>query len=126
MQDLTPSHLKCFHGTCPSVHELCAGRLLIVGKRGDRTASEGGAPVGEDEYAIIIDRALLANVHQISNPTAPVNPYDPIDENYRDPDVIFPSKVCSTMCGISIRGRLGVSSTVSDGAFEQLPGARTT
>ena len=83
MQDLTPSHLKCFHGTCPSVWELDDGRLLIVGE-----VAYKNLPVGGRETAIIIDRALLANIRQISNPTAPVNPYDPIDENYRDPDVI--------------------------------------
>ncbi|HTD73581.1 MAG TPA: hypothetical protein VK652_08630 [Steroidobacteraceae bacterium] len=57
MKNLTPEHLRCVPATCPAVYELTDGRLLIVGKR-----AELPGMVGDDEYAVTIDCALLANV----------------------------------------------------------------
>jgi hypothetical protein len=63
MKNLTPEHMKCPAGYCPSVHELDDGRLLIVGQTAGLVADdEQVAKPGPDETAIIIDRALLANV----------------------------------------------------------------
>jgi hypothetical protein len=61
MRNLTPEHLRCAYGTCPAVYELEDGRLLIVGKWAN-SEMRGDVPVGEDETAIVIDRAYLANV----------------------------------------------------------------
>jgi len=57
--DLTPEHMKCAIGaTCPAIHAK-AGQLVIIGKRGDGIIDD---KVGPDEYAIVIDRELLAGV----------------------------------------------------------------
>jgi hypothetical protein len=91
--DITPHHMRCFAGSCPSVHELDDGRLMIIGKRGDFMADNLNIAVADSEEAIIIDRALLANValqgvdRNPSNPEAPANPYEPIDPLYVKPQV---------------------------------------
>lgn len=128
MKDLTPDSMKCFAGSCPSVHEItpadlqCAlaascpsvheiansGDLIIVGKRlPPELQAQMAGKVGDDEYAVVISRALLANVLPQhlhfpppkqapnlppstlfqSNPKAPA-PYEPFDGNYRDPQVM--------------------------------------
>jgi hypothetical protein len=74
MKDVTPEHLRCTIGACPSVHELPDGKLLlIVGLRArGRDIEEADALVGATETAIIIDRALLANVGLVQTPSSPV------------------------------------------------------
>lgn len=63
MKNLTPEHLRCAAGACPAVYELGDGRLLIVGKIvGSDEYGKLGVRVGVAEEAIVIDRALLANV----------------------------------------------------------------
>lgn len=63
MKNLTPEHMRCGPFNCPSVHELDDGRLLIVGQTAGLVADdEQVAKPGPDETAIIIDRALLANI----------------------------------------------------------------
>ena len=59
MKNLTPEHLRCGAslGSCPAVYELEDGRLLIRG-----LATDNVVDCGDDEAAIIIDRALLADV----------------------------------------------------------------
>lgn len=57
MRDLTPPHLRCaLSVSCPSVHELDDGRILITG---DKAAI---GPDGEFEATIIVSRELLAGV----------------------------------------------------------------
>jgi hypothetical protein len=64
VKNLTPSHMRCVYAAaCPSVHELDDGRLLIVGMESHEEAQKCGAGWSDGETAIIIDRALLANVH---------------------------------------------------------------
>jgi hypothetical protein len=67
MKNLTPEHMRCFGAAgCPSIHQLEDGRLLIVGDAAGATAiaSAAGIPVARGERAIVIDRALLADVPQ--------------------------------------------------------------
>jgi hypothetical protein len=59
--DLTPEHLRCGIGSCPSVAAV-AGDLLIVGKRADQIAQDLGKGVGPDEYAITFSPDLLETV----------------------------------------------------------------
>jgi hypothetical protein len=91
MRDLTPAALKCSPITCPAVYQRDDGKLIIIGARAEPDDISGlearGSRVGYDEYAIVVEPALLANVCQISNPSAPDNPYEPIDGNYRQPKV---------------------------------------
>lgn len=57
MRDLTPPHLRCaLSVSCPSVHELDDGRILITG---DKAAI---GPDGEFEATIIVSRELLSGV----------------------------------------------------------------
>lgn len=62
MRNITPVHLRCEWGECPSVHELEDGRLLIVGRDAFDEAERGEVAWGIDETPIIVDRAILANV----------------------------------------------------------------
>jgi hypothetical protein len=84
MRNLTPEHLRCFAGSCPSVYELDDGRLLIVGELASRPLF--GLPSDNQlEIACIIDRALLANIDPFpSNPEAP-GPYEDFDPLYVKP-----------------------------------------
>jgi hypothetical protein len=63
-RNLTPDHLRCAIGTCPSVHDIEGDRLLIVGKKGWPVICNEKLeiPVSDDEQAIIIDKALLGKV----------------------------------------------------------------
>jgi len=74
-KNLTPEHMRCGVAQCASIHELEDGRLLIVGACAHDAAGYddaalnrayggliAGEGVGPGETAIIIDRALLANV----------------------------------------------------------------
>lgn len=63
MKNLTPQNMRCQgRPFCPSVHELDNGKLLIVGQDGNGEAAFRRIPVGDNEYAIIVDRALLAEL----------------------------------------------------------------
>jgi hypothetical protein len=65
MKNLTPQHLRCEWGGCPSVHELEDGRLHIIGEADGRTHEElrgDGFKIGPGETAVIIDRALLSTI----------------------------------------------------------------
>jgi hypothetical protein len=67
MKDITPLHLRCeIAATCPSIHELEDGdSYLVVGKKAP-VNFDGKAyfhiPIGDDETAIIIDKALLSTI----------------------------------------------------------------
>lgn len=64
--EVTPEALKCaLTAACPAVFETAAEprMLLIIGKKPSaELLAEIEGRVGEDEYAIVIDRALLGNV----------------------------------------------------------------
>jgi hypothetical protein len=64
MKNLTPQHLRCHFGeSCPSVHELEDGRLLIVGEmQFDWWTREKGGNPGQNEMGITIDKALLSTI----------------------------------------------------------------
>jgi hypothetical protein len=64
MKNLTPQHLRCEWGGCPSVHELEDGRrYIIVGQTAGLVADdELVAKPGPDETAVIIDHALLSTI----------------------------------------------------------------
>lgn len=65
IKNLTPAHLRCAIGaSCPSVHRLEDGRLLIVGEDGFPRSREVGVPCDSDEAAIIIHPDLLSTVMQ--------------------------------------------------------------
>lgn len=61
MKDLTPEHMRCPWGQCPSVRELEDGRLLIVGARADQRALDAGIGMSPTEQAILIDRSYFAD-----------------------------------------------------------------
>jgi hypothetical protein len=87
MRNLTPK--ACLAGSCPAVFERPDGRLVIIGGRAgtaDLTEIEAqGAIVGYNEYAIVIEPALLATVDRFpSNPEAP-GPYEDFDPLYVKP-----------------------------------------
>jgi hypothetical protein len=71
-KNLTPEHLRCIAGTCPSIHQMEDGRLLIVGERAStylfgsvdgelRHTIDGDKAVNDDEEAIIISPDLLSD-----------------------------------------------------------------
>lgn len=65
--EITPADLQCeISISCPSVHAISnSGDLIIVGKRlPPELQAQMEGKVGDDEYAVIIDRALLANVER--------------------------------------------------------------
>lgn len=74
-EDLTPKHLRCGFGSCPSVHRLEDGSLLIVGKipgpglrvretdHGIIDTYQGCEfSVGSDEAAVVISPGLLGTL----------------------------------------------------------------
>ncbi len=73
MRDLTPKHLRCSLGGCPSVHRLDDGRLMIVGVNAEadptitsQTFLDLGlrGKIGPDEEAIVISADLLSDLVQ--------------------------------------------------------------
>ena len=59
--DLTPKHLKCEIGaSCPSIHRLEDGRIMIVGDDGVPEAFARDIPVGAAESAVTITADLLS------------------------------------------------------------------
>lgn len=63
LKDITPEHMKCGETlTCPSVYKTEEGDLLIIGKNAADIADKEGLKIADDEYAIVIDPALLANL----------------------------------------------------------------
>jgi hypothetical protein len=65
--EVTPDELQCGIAQCPGVFETAATptQLLIIGKKPTaELLKEIEGRVGPDEHAIVIDRALLANVRR--------------------------------------------------------------
>lgn len=62
MKDITPARFRCVANlvSCPAVHEMDDGRLVVIGKRIDWQSYKFN--VGPDEEAIVIDPAMLENV----------------------------------------------------------------
>lgn len=61
--DLTPNEYKCSYAGCPAVYDTGDGNLLLIGKKLPYDLeNEIKHKVGEDEWAIIIRRDMLANV----------------------------------------------------------------
>lgn len=70
--NLTPDHLRCSLGGCPSVHELEDGNFVIVGKyarlMADTEASalrdnlRNAGQIGPDEAAIFVEADLLSTL----------------------------------------------------------------
>jgi hypothetical protein len=64
-ENLTPAHMRCAVGTCPSLYRLEDGRFLVVGKVAFLAAPmvwnkmKDDKAIGPEEYAIVIDPALL-------------------------------------------------------------------
>lgn len=68
-RNLTPEHMRCGpFSSCPSIHELEDGRLLIVGeaaalstvgREAVRELRDAGK-IADTEFAIAIDRELLS------------------------------------------------------------------
>jgi hypothetical protein len=62
-KEWTPEKLRCWMGQCPGVLELQDGRLLIIGKKtNSQLTKEIASRVGDDEYAIVIDREFFAEL----------------------------------------------------------------
>lgn len=62
MTDLTPKKSCVAMASCPSVHRLGDGELLIVGALGSEAAENLGVTVGPNEAPIVIREELLANL----------------------------------------------------------------
>jgi len=68
VKNITPAHMHCDSGWCPSIHESEDGRhYMVVGKNANLMTTrewreDRGAKPGHDELVIIIDRALLSTI----------------------------------------------------------------
>ena len=63
LTELTPEHMRCDDTlNCHAVFEAENGDLVIIGKKADDIAAANGLKVADDELAIVIDPALLANL----------------------------------------------------------------
>jgi hypothetical protein len=55
LENVTPSPLRCGAASCPSVHQLSDGNLLIVGKKLPPTLlAEASHLIGDGEQAVIL------------------------------------------------------------------------
>ena len=62
-EDITPEHLRCLQGTCPTVRKLSDGNLLIVGKRpSEQLYKQIQNNVSDDEFAIVISPEFFQNL----------------------------------------------------------------
>lgn len=62
-EDITPLHLRCGSGGCPSVLKLQNGDLIIIGKKVDAALNaEISHRVADDEYAVVIGASYFANL----------------------------------------------------------------
>jgi hypothetical protein len=63
IRDLTPMHLRCRFGACPSVHELSDGRLAVVGPIADvETLAALDGKIAPHEESVIVPRDLLTGI----------------------------------------------------------------
>jgi hypothetical protein len=65
VRDLTPIHLRCkpVGPSCPAVHELANGRLVVVGSIADvETLAELEGNIAPHEEAVIVPRDLLTGI----------------------------------------------------------------
>jgi len=62
-KEITPAHLRCSYGGCPSVSVLTDGSLLIVGKKpSSDLMNELNGKVADDEQAVTISAEFLRHV----------------------------------------------------------------
>jgi hypothetical protein len=63
MKDITPTRYQCAFGQCPAVYEV-DDQIVVIGKNIASAAilNEIESKIGTDETAVIIDRAMLAEV----------------------------------------------------------------
>jgi hypothetical protein len=62
-ENLTPASLRCSLGACPAIHRTSNGNFLIIGKKPSQSLKkEIEGKVADDEWAIVVDPALLANI----------------------------------------------------------------
>jgi len=60
LTEITPPHLRCSIGACPAIHETEGEKLLIIGKKpSDELMADLEGKVGEDEVALVIDKAMV-------------------------------------------------------------------
>ena len=65
MKNITPQHLRCTFGACPSVFRMEDGNLLIIGKKPSaELADEIRSRIGPGEQAVIIAPAYLAQTDE--------------------------------------------------------------
>lgn len=85
-KDLTPAHLKCAISiSCPSIHRLEDGRLLVVGENAVAKAIDiKNQPLGDNELAIVISEDLLSELKKEWVREALANPSDAIIAAMRD------------------------------------------
>jgi hypothetical protein len=65
VEDLTPEHLKCSSGFCPSVHRIVIDgkrHLIVVGANAPVKAAHLGIDFGEYETPILIEEDLLSGI----------------------------------------------------------------
>jgi hypothetical protein len=61
--DLTPSKFRCTIGACPAVFQAANGQFVIIGKKlPSNLEKELESRIGSDEWAIVIEPGLLANL----------------------------------------------------------------
>jgi hypothetical protein len=66
-EEITPSHLRCFAGSCPGVYTLSDGNLLIIGKKpSDAIHKQVEAKVADDEFAVVLSPEFFQNIEPTS------------------------------------------------------------
>jgi hypothetical protein len=62
-KEITPSHLRCFAGSCPAVYTLSDGNLLIIGKKpSDTLYKQVEAKVADDEFAVVLSPEFFQKI----------------------------------------------------------------
>jgi len=61
-KNLTPEHMRCGYGTCPSIHKMEDGKLFILGEyaNSEEWAQAGDPKKSDSEAAIVISPDLLS------------------------------------------------------------------
>jgi hypothetical protein len=63
LEDITPMHLRCEWGACPTVYRMEDGNLLIIGKDpSPQVTEEIAEKIGPDEKAVVISPDFLSNL----------------------------------------------------------------
>jgi hypothetical protein len=63
IEEITPKHLRCSWGSCPSIFQANDGDWVIIGKQlSDEVLAQVQAKIGRGEYAIKISPEYFMNL----------------------------------------------------------------